>query len=101
MINAALAQAVVVEVRNGSSRVAAGVTVRFKGIVAQPLNLPSVFVSPISQQGFSDSASDVTDAQGRAKTLVHLGISIGTALLEVSVPELGLVDSVSDRKSVV
>jgi WD40 repeat protein len=94
-INAALAQAVVVEVRNGSSRVATGVTVRFKGIVAQPLNLPSVFVSPISQQGFSDSASDVTDAQGRAKTLVHLGISIGTALLEVSVPELGLVDSVS------
>ena len=94
-VGAVLPQALVVEVRDSTSRISAGSTVRFTRILAQTGNQPYVSVRPPTLGTFGALASDVTDAQGRASTLVRHGFVAGTARLEVSVPELGLVDTVS------
>jgi len=94
-INATLRQALVVEVRDSTSRLAAGVTVRFTSLGGAYGSTPRVFVAPLNQSDFQLFASDVTDPTGRAKTLVSNWSVAGTALLEVAVPELGVVDTVS------
>jgi len=90
---ATLAQALIVEVRDANSRLATKRTVRFTPVGGA--KQPTVLVSPLSQNWFAAFASDSTDAQGRAKTLVRFQNVAGTAQLEVAVPELGLVDTVS------
>lgn len=95
---ARLTQALVVEVRDSTGRFTPGLTVRFETIYAtvRPGEVPpSVFVSPLAGQFFGTLSIDVTDAQGRAKTLVELNSAAGTAWLVVSVPELGIADTVS------
>jgi len=95
-ITATLPQALIVEVHDSTSKLATGVTVRFKSIIAtSPVNQPTLWVTPISSQTFNVLAVDTTDAQGRARTLVRFGAVVGTAGVEVSVPELGLIDTVS------
>jgi Tol biopolymer transport system component len=54
-----------------------------------------VYVSPLDAQNFGTFASDVADAQGRAKTIVKMWNVAGTAKLAVAVPELGVTDTVS------
>lgn len=87
-----LAQPLVVEIHDSTKRIAPGVTVRFESLGSRFLS--SVLVAPLGQQSFDYIGSSVTDAQGRVKMRVRLGNRAGTARLEVSVPELGVVDTV-------
>jgi hypothetical protein len=89
-----LAQALIVEVRDTSGALSAGRTVRFTA-VALPSSSAFVRVSPLDQQTFGAFASNETDAQGRAKTLVRMGFVAGTASLEIAVPELGVADTIT------
>ncbi|HEX7980790.1 MAG TPA: hypothetical protein VF461_19450 [Gemmatimonadaceae bacterium] len=89
-------QPLVVEIRDSTFRLAVGKTVQFRSIVAaDPGSQPLVLVAPLVQPFYSGLASDVTDSLGRAKTLVGNAYLPGTALLEVSVPELGVADTLS------
>jgi Tol biopolymer transport system component len=93
IVNKQLLQALVVEVRDSTGRIAPGITVRFHSVVDVPG--PYVLVSPIEQRQYTYDASDVTDARGQAMTMVQLGTAAGTARVAVTVPELALVDTVS------
>ena len=92
-VGATLPQALIVEIHDSTSRIAAGVIVQFKAII--PGNQPPLWVAPLAQQFFNVVARDTTDAQGRAQIIVRDGVVAGSALLEVSVPELGLFDTVA------
>ena len=70
-IGAKLPQALVVEIRDTSGKLFSGATVRFTSLGGPAL----LQVSPIGAQAFAVFASDVADAQGRAKTLLQLGTS--------------------------
>jgi hypothetical protein len=103
-VNALQAQALVVEVRQPDGRLAVGAVVRFE---AQPpadstrRSEPAVYVCPLSAQSCglyyygtsSQFTTDTTDAEGRAKALIRLGQVAGRAVVRLSVPEFGMVDS--------
>jgi hypothetical protein len=88
------AQALIVEVRDTSGKLSPGRTVRFTSIAAAT-GSAAVSVSALDASQFAGFASAVTDAQGRAATLVRLGTAVGAARLEISVPELGAADTIS------
>ncbi|HEX7980791.1 MAG TPA: hypothetical protein VF461_19455 [Gemmatimonadaceae bacterium] len=90
-IGAVLLQALVVEVRDTSGKFFAGSTVRFTPVGG----ISNLLVSPVSEQNFAAFASDVADTQGRAKALVKMGNVAGTMKLEIAVPELGAVDTIT------
>jgi Tol biopolymer transport system component len=93
-VGAVLLQALVVEIHDTTGKILPGATARFTPVGAG--NGPaSLLLSPVSEQSFGVFASDVADAQGRAKTLVKLGPIAGTAKLEIAVPELGATDTIS------
>ena len=92
-VTSTLQQALVVEVRDSTGRIAKGVTVQFNRL--GPTNQAFVTVSSVATPNFLPTAADTTDAQGRASTLVRYGWLPGTALVEVAVPALGLFDTVS------
>jgi len=90
-IGTTLSQALVVEVRDTSGTLLPGATVRFTSIDGTGYLL----VSPIDAQAFGNFVSNVSDAQGRAKTLLKLGSAATAAKLEIAVPELGVADTIS------
>jgi hypothetical protein len=92
---AVLRQALVVEVRDSTGALATAHTVRFSALGRLDGSTPAVIVSSADQQNFMTFASAVTDAQGRATTLVQLWAVAGAAQLEVAVPELGLADTLT------
>jgi hypothetical protein len=93
-VDATLKQALVVQIRDSTLRLVPGVTVRFTPVLAS--NQPYLLVAPVGGgYGTSNPASDVTNSFGHAKTVVSFARRTGTALLEVSVPELALVDTIS------
>jgi hypothetical protein len=105
-IDAKLVQALIVEVRGaGGQLVRPGTLVRFE---AQPaLSPPRGYYDPAvlvcaltaptcGPSAFGDQmqlATELTDAQGRAKVTVRLGHVSGQAVVHLVVPELGLLDS--------
>lgn len=93
-ILAYLPQPLVVEIHDSTSRRAVGVTVRFKSL-ANHFIQAWLMLSPIGLDTFAEFDSGVTDALGHVAKRVRLGNRAGTALLEVSVPELGVVDTVA------
>jgi len=90
-ISTQLAQALVVEIHDTTGKLLPGATVRFTSLTGTG----SVLVSSVSAQSFGSFVSDAADAQGRAKTLVRLGLFAGPAQIEVNVPELGAVDTIN------
>jgi Tol biopolymer transport system component len=93
---ATLPQALIVEVRDTTGKLSPGRTVRFTAITLPAGTTGAVVrLSPLDQQAFGPFSSNDTDAQGRAKTLVQMGTVAGTASLEISVPELGVSDTIS------
>jgi hypothetical protein len=94
-IFAVLPQALVVEIRDSTGALATGHTVRFSPLIHFGGSGPGVLVSPLEQRNFDTFASDVTDAQGRAKILVQMWYAAGAAQLEVAVPELGVADTLT------
>ncbi len=97
-IDARLLQALIVELRDSTGRLARGKTVRFEAL---PPTDPSrqferaVAVSALTATQYGTFSLDVTDSLGRAKALIALGSVAGTARLRVSVPELGRADTVT------
>lgn len=90
---AKLTQALVVEVRDSSGRLAsAGTVVRFESVASTAFNFEA-FVGPLTSRVFSTFATDETDDNGRAAALIQLGQKAGPARVVVSVPTLGLVDT--------
>lgn len=89
------AEPLVVEIRDSTSKRVVGATVQFRSLVdpLDPRRVPFVFVAPLTEAVYTSLASDVTDSLGRARTLLTYGFMPGTALLEVSVPQLGVVDT--------
>jgi Tol biopolymer transport system component len=92
-IQSALAQALVVEVRDSTGGFATpGTVVRFEGIYDP--NAPVwAMVGGLASTFFSSFASATTGEDGRAAVLVRLGNGAGTARIVVSVPVLGLADT--------
>jgi hypothetical protein len=89
-----LTQALIVEVRQSSGRVVPeGTIVRFEpvteGFAAE------VLVSPLDGSVYGILVADEANAQGRASTRVQLGSRAGDARLVVTVPEYGIVDTVT------
>jgi hypothetical protein len=103
-VDALQTQALVVEVRDPAGKPAPGAVVRFE---AQPpadstrRSEPALYVCPLSVQtcggsyyGLSSQfTTDTTDVQGRAKAMIRLGRVAGRAVVRLSVPEFGMVDS--------
>jgi hypothetical protein len=94
-VTALLPQPVVVEVRNKSGAISPGSVVQFKSVpISSPSNPPFVYVSATATQNDQFSASSQADGQGRAKAFIKMGRIAGTAGLEVSVPALGVADTI-------
>ena len=87
-------QALIVEVRDTTGKLSPGRIVRFTSVAPASGGSATVSVSALDAQQFGSFASAVTDAQGRAATLVRLGTAVGAARLEISVPELGATDTI-------
>jgi hypothetical protein len=90
-IESVLPQALVVEIHDTTGKILPGATVRFTSIAGTG----ALSVSPIDAQTFAAFASNVADAQGRAKTLLKFGTVAGAVKLEIAVPELGAADTIS------
>lgn len=89
---AKLTQALVVEVRDSSGRLAsAGTVVRFESVAST--GFIEALVGPLTSPVFSTFATDETDDNGRAVAVIQLGQKAGPARVVVSVPTLGLVDT--------
>ena len=93
-IGVALTQALIVQVRDQNGALARGAVVRFNALPNDSApGATAIAVATLSSQYFSDFATDSTDAQDRAAMLVELGSVAGTALVAITVPELGLTDT--------
>jgi hypothetical protein len=84
------AQPLIVEVRDEDGRVASGLVVRFTTIFAGPFVYVGQVPPPTSP---ATSASDTTDNEGQAGVLLTMGPYAGDAQLQVSVPEIGITDT--------
>ncbi len=91
-------QALVVEVRGANGSVAQGVVVRFESqlTAGTPQFYPRPAVNLCSLAAlncFAQVAIDTTDARGRAKVRVQMGVIAGPYYVRAIVPELGAADS--------
>ena len=96
-IQATLVQSLVVRVRDGRGRPAAGQIVRFEPLVIihrSGLTSASVHMSLAAANDFTSTSRVVTtDADGRASVMVRLGTTAGIGGIEVSVPQFGIADT--------
>ena len=91
----AVLQPLVVEVRDSTGRLAPGQAVRFKPIALTPNSREAfVYVSAVDSMNFGFELWSQTDARGRVKMFVQLGFIAGTAPLQLSVPSLGVADTI-------
>lgn len=87
-VDAILPQALVVELRDTLGYLKSGEIVRFQGVPdGQALGVASL------SGEFSSLVAETTHADGQVAVLVRLGVRAGTALLQVSVPIYGWVDT--------
>lgn len=89
-VDAVLAQALVVEVRDTVGALAGGQVVRFAEV---PDTLGALSVAPLAGQVFGSFVAETTTAQGQASVLVRFGAKVGPARLAVSVPAYGFSDT--------
>lgn len=97
-VHAFLSQAVVVEVRDSTGKLAPGRTVRFAAIELPGASLtqtnPFVYVSLLATQNYNIRTSVEADAQGHAKAFVQMGHVAGMAAVEISVPDFAVADTI-------
>ncbi|MGV3711252.1 MAG: TolB family protein [Gemmatimonas sp.] len=101
-IDALITQSLIVEVRDAQGLAPRGTNVRFE---VQPPSDPSrrsetaiqvcAITTSCAPQGTSTFAADTVDSQGRTAVVLRMGRVAGTAVVRITVPELGLADSVS------
>lgn len=102
-IGARPAQALVVEVRDTLGVVQPGLTTRFQGLPhtssgAQGQQTYTMVVSRVDDDTFVPLISDTTDSKGRAAALIAFGGAAGLGGVIVTVPALGLADTVDFTK---
>lgn len=87
-------QPLILEARHADGTLASGLEVRFKSLFPnkQQPN-PLVFLGQLPSPNFPTAAADTTDTEGRASVLLTMGPLAGDAHLQVSVPELGIADT--------
>ncbi|HET6762648.1 MAG TPA: hypothetical protein VFH27_03225 [Longimicrobiaceae bacterium] len=92
-IDAAPAQALVVQVTGRDGRPAKGQVVEFDAVLVGSdfARTPSVWLSSLGVNEFGDFASATTDGEGRASVRVRLGSRAGPGGVAVTVPALGYV----------
>ena len=101
-------QALIAEVRGSDGQPAQGLVVRFESLPSADttrrtdaavyvcqLTAPTCGQTSTLLTSASLFATDTVDAKGRAKAIVRLGRIPGKAFVRISVPELGLVDTVA------
>jgi Tol biopolymer transport system component len=95
-IDAAIPQALVVEVHDSTGGLApAGTVVRFTAVPGPQLfRGPEVYVQALTSPSYSDFATGLVDQAGKTGVLVRLGTVAGAGRIAVSVPTLGLLDTV-------
>lgn len=92
--NAVLIQALIVEVRDSTGRLApVGTSVRFSGVPRPQSLVTETLVEALSSNVFASFATGVTDADGHAAVIVRLGSAAGPARLAISVPLFGFADT--------
>ena len=92
-----LNQALVVEIRDSAGAIAPGKTVRFEALRStdpKRANESSVLLATLASTVYSTFTADAADSSGRAKTLIAFGTIVGRVFVRVTVPELGVVDTV-------
>jgi len=97
-VQAHLLQALIVEIRDSTGRVARGHTVRFESLPVDDVKRKTetaILVSPLNANLYGTFGADVTDSTGRAKILIGFGTVAGPARVRVTVPEFGMVDTVA------
>lgn len=97
-VGAQLAQALIVEVRDGNGTLQPHVVVRFESTnsIAQPAMVVPSRLDATGSSGYYYSPAvvvDTTDANGRARAMVRMSSLAGPAILLVRVPELGYQDT--------
>jgi hypothetical protein len=102
-ISARPAQALVVEVRDTLGVVQTGLTTLFHGLPdtsseALGQQTYTMVVSRVDDDTFVPLISDTTDSKGRAAALIAFGGVAGPGGIIVTVPELGLADTVNFTK---
>ena len=96
-IGAKLNQGLVVEIRDSAGAIAPGKTVRFEALRStdpKRANESSVLLATLASTVYSTFTADAADSSGRAKTLIAFGTIVGRVFVRVTVPELGVVDTV-------
>ena len=97
-VEARLSQALIMEVRDSTGRLARGRTVRFEALPPTDPNRrfdPQIAVSSITGSQYGTLSTDVTDSAGRARALIAFAIVAGTARVRVHAPDLGTSDTVT------
>lgn len=94
-VDAPLAQALIVDVRTFHGFPARGALVEFHALTVASVPLPAftVRLGPIGGPRELVSVLDTVGTDGRAAVLVKLGPLAGSGAVEITVPELGLIDT--------
>ncbi len=98
-VEARLAQALRVAVRDASGRPLAGAVVRFDPLLMTvsspygPQRVPSLYVGRLDSRDAGVFAAETTSTRGVVNVAVRLGTVVGAAGVVVSVPEAGFVDT--------
>ncbi|HEY2025688.1 MAG TPA: hypothetical protein VGG78_01680 [Gemmatimonadaceae bacterium] len=94
-VDAVVPQALLVEVHDSSGGPApTGTVVRFTPVPGVGFRGPEVLVEALTATSFGSFATGATDGAGKTGVLVRLGTTPGPGRLAVSVPTLGLEDTV-------
>lgn len=86
-------QGIVAEVRHKNGDLFTDVLVRFSALPADRYLVGVALAEPSS--GFDSAAAVLTNARGRATALVRFGQRLGPTAVEISVPRLGLADTIA------
>ena len=89
-------QAVVAAVRTATGELATGVVVQFEVLPFSPTNAqPSMGLRALSSEVFGEFVAVESDARGLAEAQVRYGTAAGAGRITLSVPELGIVDTLT------
>jgi hypothetical protein len=95
-IGTRFAQALVVELRDGNGEPVPDHVLRFETVPVDPAEQfggYTAYVSPVDRNDQRIFMADTTDAQGRARALVTLGLKAGPAIVVITDPDVGASDT--------
>ena len=88
-------QPILVQVRTPDGKPAAGVPVRFQALIdSNQVQFVVSFVARRNTTTFGNVVADTTGSDGNAGAIVRFGSKVGRSATLITVPSLGLVDTV-------